>query len=120
VTEPVILGVRHHSPACARLVAQKIRSLRPAHVLIEGPADFNDKLDQLCLPHKLPLAIYSFLSSEQGHRASWSPFAEHSPEWQALAVGREVGAQVRFIDLPAWDDAFAEVLNRYADEAVGR
>ena len=115
MTEPVILGVRHHSPACARLVAQKIRSLRPAHVLIEGPADFNDKLDQLCLPHKLPLAIYSFLSSEQGHRASWSPFAEHSPEWQALAVGREVGAQVRFIDLPAWDDAFAEVLNRYAD-----
>ncbi len=115
MTEPVILGVRHHSPACARLVVQKIRSLRPAHVLIEGPADFNDKLDQLCLPHKLPLAIYSFLSSEQGHRASWSPFAEHSPEWQALAVGREVGAQVRFIDLPAWDDAFAEVLNRYAD-----
>jgi hypothetical protein len=115
VTAPVIIGVRHHSPACARLVAQKIRSLRPAHVLIEGPSDFNDKLDQLHLPHKLPLAIYSFLSSESGHRASWSPFAEHSPEWQALAVGRESGAQVRFIDLPAWDDAFADVLNRYAD-----
>ncbi|WP_426319840.1 DUF5682 family protein [Pseudoduganella sp. R-43] len=113
--EPVILGVRHHSPACARLVAHKIRSLRPAYVLIEGPADFNDKLEQLSLPHQLPLAVYSFLSSEGGHRASWSPFAEHSPEWQALAVGRETGAQLRFIDLPAWDDAFADVLNRYAD-----
>lgn len=115
MTEPVIIGVRHHSPACARLVAHKIRSLRPAYVLIEGPADFNDKLEQFYLPHKLPLAIYSFLSSGEGHRASWSPFSEHSPEWQALAVGREAGAQVRFIDLPAWDDAFAEVLNRYAD-----
>ncbi|KRB97049.1 DUF5682 family protein [Duganella sp. Root198D2] len=115
MTEPVIIGVRHHSPACARLVAHKIRSLQPAHVLIEGPADFNDKLGQMALPHKLPLAIYSFLSSEAGHRASWSPFAEHSPEWQALSVGSETGAQVRFIDLPAWDDAFADVLNRYAD-----
>ncbi|MGW8389398.1 DUF5682 family protein [Pseudoduganella sp. HUAS MS19] len=115
MTEPVIIGVRHHSPACARLVAHKIRCVRPAYVLIEGPADFNDKLEQLYLPHKLPLAIYSFLSSEAGHRASWSPFAEHSPEWQALAAGRESGAQVRFIDLPAWDDAFADVLNRYAD-----
>ena len=115
MTRPVIIGVRHHSPACARLVARKIRSLRPAHVLIEGPSDFNDKLEQLWLPHKLPLAIYSYLSSEAGHRASWSPFAEHSPEWQALAAGREVGAQVRFIDLPAWDDAFADVPNRYAD-----
>ena len=115
LNEPIILGVRHHSPACARLVAHKIRSVRPAYVLIEGPADFNDKLEQMSLPHQLPLAIYSFLSSEEGHRASWSPFAEHSPEWQALAVGRETGAQLRFIDLPAWDDAFADVLNRYAD-----
>lgn len=113
--EPVIIGVRHHSPACARLVAQKIRALRPAYVLIEGPADFNDKLDELFLPHHLPLAIYSFLSSDNTYRASWTPFAEHSPEWQALITGREVGAQVRFIDLPAWDDAFAHIANRYAD-----
>ena len=40
------IGVRHHSPACARLVAATIESLHPAHVLIEGPADFNDRLDE--------------------------------------------------------------------------
>lgn len=115
--DPVILGVRHHSPACARLVAARIRALRPAFVLIEGPADFNDRLDELYLPHRLPVAIYSYLARGDTHRGSWTPFADHSPEWQALQAGREAGAQVRFIDLPAWHDAFAHLENRYADAA---
>ncbi|WP_311222164.1 MULTISPECIES: DUF5682 family protein [unclassified Acidovorax] len=114
---PLILGVRHHSPACARLVAQRIRALKPAHVLIEGPADFNARLDELALPHRLPIAIYSYFSHDEAHRGSWSPLAEHSPEWQALQEGRRVGAQVRFIDLPAWHDAFSRMENRYADVA---
>ncbi|GHU08568.1 hypothetical protein AGMMS50225_07460 [Betaproteobacteria bacterium] len=112
---PHILGIRHHSPACARWVASRIRALRPAFVLIEGPADFNDRLDELTLPHRLPIAIYSYLSSDTMHHGSWTPFACHSPEWQALLVGREVGAVVRFIDLPAWHKAFYDLENRYAD-----
>lgn len=115
--QPHIVGVRHHSPACARLVAERIRTLRPAYVLIEGPADFNERLDELYLPHRLPVAIYSYLSGDERHHGSWSPFAEHSPEWQALVVAREVGATVRFIDLPAWHDAFSRMENRYADVA---
>lgn len=114
---PLILGIRHHSPACARLVGERIRALRPAHVLIEGPADFNERLDELFLPHRLPVAIYSHLSGDALHRGSWSPFAEHSPEWQALQAGREVGAQLHFIDLPAWHEAFSGLENRYADAA---
>jgi hypothetical protein len=115
--QPHIVGVRHHSPACARLVAERIRTLRPTFVLIEGPADFNDRLDELYLPHRLPVAIYSYLSGDERHHGSWSPFAEHSPEWQALVVAREVGAAVRFIDLPAWHEAFSHMENRYADVA---
>ena len=117
---PHIIGVRHHSPACARLVAARLRALRPRYVLIEGPADFNPRLDELFLGHELPLAIYSYLSGAGVQRGSWSPFAEHSPEWQALVLAREGGATLRFIDLPAWHDAFAELPNRYADapEAV--
>ncbi|MDR3004309.1 MAG: DUF5682 family protein, partial [Acidovorax sp.] len=117
MSAPEIIGVRHHSPACARLVAQRIRALRPAFVLIEGPADFNARLDELALPHQLPVAIYSYLSTGEVHHGSWSPFAEHSPEWQALVVGRETGAQLRFIDLPAWHKALGQLENRYADVA---
>jgi hypothetical protein len=120
---PLIIGVRHHSPACARLVAARIRALDPAWVLIEGPADFNARLDELALAHRLPIAIYSYVSgaaapdAQDGvfHHGSWTPFAEHSPEWQALCVGRERGAALRFIDLPAWHHAFSDTLNRYAD-----
>ncbi|VVE85407.1 DUF5682 family protein [Pandoraea sputorum] len=112
-SEPHIVGIRHHSPACARLVAARIRALRPRYVLIEGPADFNDRLDELYLPHRLPIAIFSYRSGDAEHYGSWTPFAEHSPEWQALRAGREVGATVRFIDLPAWHAAFSWQEDQY-------
>ncbi|KUZ66728.1 hypothetical protein WI38_01040 [Burkholderia ubonensis] len=115
--EPHIIGIRHHSPACARLAVERIRARRPRYVLIEGPADFNGRLDELYRPHRLPIAIYSYLSGDAAHYGSWTPFAEHSPEWQALQAGREVGATVRFIDLPAWHAAFSRLENRYADVA---
>ncbi|MGM1058650.1 DUF5682 family protein [Saccharothrix sp. Mg75] len=111
----VFVGVRHHSPACARLVASTIRELRPAHVLVEGPADVNDRLDELLLGHELPIAIFTYLADGDRSHASWTPFCDYSPEWLALTTGREVGARVSFIDLPAWHPAFAGRGNRYAD-----
>ena len=105
------IGVRHHSPACARLVARTIERLRPAFVLIEGPADMNARLSELYLRHKLPIAVFS---SGPGV-ASFAPFCEYSPEWAALTAGRAAKAETRFIDLPAWHPAFHEQSNRYAD-----
>ncbi|MCG8926019.1 DUF5682 family protein [Lentzea sp. CC55] len=107
----VFVGVRHHSPACARLVAATIAEQQPAYVLIEGPADFNERIDELLLGHELPVALFSY--SDQ--HASWSPFCDYSPEWVAITEGRRCGAEVRFIDLPAWHEAFRDVSNRYAD-----
>ena len=112
-----VVGVRHHSPACSRVVAHAIDTLRPRFVLIEGPADMNARLDELLLDHRLPVALYSYrLSGERGRaRATWAPFCDYSPEWVALRHGRAAGAEPLFIDLPAWDDAFAQVENRYSD-----
>ncbi len=103
--QPLIIGVRHHSPACARLVKQRIEQTRPRYVLIEGPVDFNHRLDELFLPHQLPVAIYSYCQQQNGGaagRSGWTPFAEFSPEWQALMAARATGAHIRFIDLPLW------------------
>lgn len=110
-----VVGVRHHSPACARVVEHVIRSVRPAHVLVEGPADFNGRINELLLDHTLPVAIYSFHRMEEGGAGCWSPLCDYSPEWRALRAGHEVGAQLRFMDLPAWDKAFHGVRNRYSD-----
>lgn len=114
-TALTVLGVRHHSPACARLVARTIEALRPAFVLIEGPSDFNPRIDELMLDHAPPIAIFSFHSGADGSQASYAPFCAASPEWQALQSARQAGATPLFCDLPAWDPAFGDRRNRYAD-----
>ncbi|MFJ4950508.1 DUF5682 family protein [Streptomyces sp. NPDC088760] len=111
----VFLGVRHHSPACARLVADTIRTLRPACVLVEGPADMNDRMDELLLGHTLPVAVFSHYRDDQRTATSWTPLCDYSPEWIALREGRAAGAEVRFIDLPAWHPDVAGHTDRYAN-----
>lgn len=115
MAEVHVVGVRHHSPACAALVRDTIRARRPKCVLIEGPSDMNARMDELLLPHRLPIAVFSYYQAQDRYHASWTPFCDYSPEWVALSVGSEVGADVRFMDLPAWSEEFDGVQNRYAD-----
>jgi hypothetical protein len=116
-----VIGVRHHSPACARLVEGTIRALSPVAVLIEGPSDLNGRLGELLLGHELPIALYSFrqeldeAGQQRTRKSSWFPLCGFSPEWIALQVGAEVGSDLRFMDLPAWHDAFDNVENLTAD-----
>jgi hypothetical protein len=113
----VFFPVRHHSPAAARLVTQLARARHPTAVLVEGPSDYNARLDELALPHELPIAIYSYVGSEDGARhGAFYPFCVYSPEWQALTVARELGVEARFIDLP-WAAIASPTTpsHRYAD-----
>lgn len=114
-----IVGIRHHSPACARLVVERLEALRPRFVLIEGPADFNERLPELLLEHQPPLAIFTY-RQDAGvpARSSFSPFCTWSPEWQALRRGHELGAEVLFCDLPAWHEVFDGRRNLSADHHI--
>ncbi|RYD27425.1 MAG: hypothetical protein EOP86_24565 [Verrucomicrobiaceae bacterium] len=105
LTERVVFfPVRHHSPACARALSTLISRLRPAAVLVEGPSDFNDRLPELALPHRLPIAIYTWVQEpDQPLRGAFYPFCRYSPEWLALTTAAETGAATGFIDLP-WAD----------------
>lgn len=119
-TEVVFFPVRHHSPACARMVQMVIEHLHPAAVLIEGPSDFNAKIDELFLPHRLPIAIYSYLRLPDGkNHGAFYPFCVYSPEWQALQAARRQGAAIRLIDLPwAYMAGETKRTHRYADGAL--
>ena len=113
----VFFPVRHHSPMAARMVVEMAERMRPDAVLIEGPADFNDRIDELFLDHHLPIAIYSYVRLADGSRlGAYYPFCVYSPEWQALLRRPQLGATVRFIDLP-WAEMAADdgVEHRYAD-----
>ncbi|MFV2231775.1 DUF5682 family protein, partial [Escherichia coli] len=60
-------------------------------------------VDELFLVHLLPVAIDCFCQYEDGAalgRGAWTPFAEFSPEWQALQAARRNQAQTYFIDVP--------------------
>src|SRR5262249_2227101 len=61
----------------------------------------NDRLDELFLPHRPPLAVYSYVRVPGGARlGAYYPMCEHSPEWQALQAAHAPDVPVRFIDLP--------------------
>ncbi|MGC4047911.1 MAG: DUF5682 family protein [Armatimonas sp.] len=113
----VFLPVRHHSPACARLALKLIQRLQPRVVLIEGPANFNERRGELLLDHTLPIAIYAFAPGA-GHGVYY-PLCIHSPEWQALRSATEF----RFIDLP-WHDyagkSEEQSPNLYGDGAMSQ
>ncbi len=116
MSQVVVVGVRHHSPACASLVAATIERVKPRFVLVEGPSDMNDRIGELLLGHTFPIALFSYRQNADGtSRGTWTPFCDFSPELVAMKKAKEVGATAKFMDLPAWDDAFTGVENRFSD-----
>jgi hypothetical protein len=115
--ETLWLPIRHLSPACAAVVARRIRKVRPAAVLIEGPDDATDLIPHLLDPASAPpLAVLSTYADEKNRFGqngilspdpripvrfrSWWPLLASAPEYAALVAGREVGAELAFIDAP--------------------
>ena len=101
--EVSLFGVRHHGPGSARRLVEALDALGPAMVLIEGPADASHLLPMLADPAlETPVALLTYAVDDPG-RASFFPFAEYSPEFQAARWAVAHGAGLRFIDLPASD-----------------
>ena len=96
-----VLGIRHHGPGSARSVVAELDRLRPAAVLIEGPADADPLLALAADPGMAPpVALLAYAPDEPRVSAFW-PFAIFSPEWQALVWAAANAIPVRFCDLPA-------------------
>ncbi len=100
--EPVrLLGVRHHGPGSARAVRAALDQYEPRIVLIEGPPEADGVVGLAADPGlRPPVALLAHAADDPAKAAFW-PFAEFSPEWQAIRWGGDRGVPVRFIDLPA-------------------
>ncbi len=105
---PLLLGIRHHGPGSARAVRRALDAYRPDIVLIEGPPEA-DPLIPLAGSAEMvpPVALLAYRPPEPGSKggaiartASFWPFAEFSPEWQALRWAVAQAVPVRFMDLP--------------------
>lgn len=99
--QPYFFGIRHLSPAGAWHLRQFLEQKRPRLVLVEGPSDLNDQLENMTRPQtRLPIAILAYTQSVPV-RSILYPFAEYSPEYQAVLWCHENRVECRFMDLPS-------------------
>lgn len=96
-----ILGIRHHGPGSAASVLDALETLDPAVVLIEGPADAAEVLGFAAAAGMSPPVALLVHAADDPARAAFYPYAEYSPEWQAMRWALEHGRDLQFIDLPA-------------------
>lgn len=99
-TAPHLFGIRHHGPGSARSLLAALESLQPDVLLVEGPPEAEGLLAHvLHEAMRPPVALLGYCPDDTG-LAVYHPFAEFSPEWQALRWAVSRGVPVRFIDLP--------------------
>ncbi len=110
--QPYIFGIRHLSPAGAWHLRRFLDEKNPELVLVEGPSDLNDQMENLTrLETRPPIAILAYTKAVPV-RTILYPFAEYSPEYQAFLWCREHKAPCRFMDLPS--DVFLSFPEREA------
>ncbi|WP_242906824.1 DUF5682 family protein [Actinomadura terrae] len=98
-----VYGVRHHGPGSARALRTALEGFKPDAVLVEGPPEADPIVALAADPGMVPpVALLAHSpTGEHDRRAAFWPFAEFSPEWQAIRHALAMGAQVGFCDLPA-------------------
>jgi hypothetical protein len=96
-----ILGIRHHGPGSAALLRKALDVLDPACVLVEGPPEGDELIQYINDPDLKPPVAMLLHASDEASLASFMPFADFSPEWQAIQWALKHERPVRFIDWPA-------------------
>ncbi|WP_342644970.1 DUF5682 family protein [Mucilaginibacter sp. CSA2-8R] len=103
-----ILGIRHHGPGSARNVKAFLENVKPDIVLVEGPPEADAMLQWVGNEGlKPPVALLCYQPDAPQHSVFY-PFADFSPEWQAILYARTHQIHVRFMDLPAGNQMLIE------------
>lgn len=103
-----LFGIRHHGPGSAASLIAALNALNPAMVLIEGAPEGEELAAYAALDGmQPPLAILHYQADDPAN-AVFAPFAEYSPEWQALRWALARSRPVRFIDWSAAHSLAAE------------
>ncbi|MGD1938158.1 MAG: DUF5682 family protein [Cyanophyceae cyanobacterium] len=95
-----VFGIRHHGPGSARSLARSLQDFQPDIILVEGPPEGDAAVPFVAQAGMKPPVALLVYAPDQLQQASFYPFAEFSPEWQALRYALEREIPVRFMDLP--------------------
>jgi Mg-chelatase subunit ChlD len=132
---PILIGVRHHSAAIARVMPRLLADFRPKSVLVEMPPEFQPWLEYLGSGDlEAPVAL---AACDEARLISFYPLADFSPELAAIRWALEQNVPVIPCDLglsatrrleahsrdqerePIRESALANLLNRFAARDSG-
>lgn len=91
------VGIRHHGPGSAARVLQVLNNTQPDIILLEAPEETNSEL--LLWLQKLKPPVSLLFYQEGSEKSVLYPFAEYSPEWQAMFWASEKGKKIHCIDM---------------------
>ncbi|MCW5923365.1 MAG: hypothetical protein KIS77_13555 [Saprospiraceae bacterium] len=95
-----VFGIRHHGPGSARSLVEALERFRPDLLLLEGPPDAEALIPLAPHPEMQPPVAMLVYNPKNLEQASFFPFAEFSPEWQAILFGLKRHIPLRFMDMP--------------------
>ncbi|RAP75818.1 DUF5682 family protein [Paenibacillus montanisoli] len=98
--EPHYYGIRHLSPAGSFHLLALLQEVQPTALLIEGPSDAGHLAVQLTSRGVVPPVAMLAYTEQLPIRTLLYPFADYSPEYQALQWAHRNGCHAEFIDLP--------------------
>lgn len=103
----VLFPIRHHSPVCAYHLNQVIQDYNPEVILIEGPRNAKELMEDLTRKeNKTPFCLYlsyddqkGLLGEKGGKYRAYYPMLDYSPELVAIREGHRLNIPTKFIDL---------------------
>ncbi|GAB05082.1 VWA domain-containing protein [Gordonia amarae] len=98
--DPLLIGVRHHSPTLARVLPRLLEAAAPRVLAVELPAEAAGWVRWIGHPDTVPPVAFA-LADPGTDALSFYPLAAFSPEYVAVRWAHEHGVPVECIDLPA-------------------
>lgn len=94
-----VFGIRHHGPGSAKRLSKALREYQPDCLLIELPAGVDKALKHLGDPGLKPPVALLMYPVKDFQSGSFLPFAEFSPEWQAMKYALKKNIPIIPMDL---------------------
>jgi len=95
-----VLGIRHHGPGSAKSMLKAIHTLQPDAIVIEAPLEMDSVWKYANHEGiKPPVAVLVY-NPQELQQASYYPFVDYSPEWQAVQYALEREVSIFSMDLP--------------------
>lgn len=95
-----VFGIRHHGPGSARSLLKALEAFQPDCLLIEMPQDAEGVLKYVQNKGLRPPVALMIYNPKDLKQAAYYPFADFSPEWQAIHFALKQEIPVHLMDLP--------------------